>query len=90
MLPVIASGAWQSGSEIVCITDSGKLRISEIYFGDENHDPFIELQGLSDFQGPVTLSGTLLGLPDGQTSLSFTKDINITQSGYQVLSRGAN
>ena len=87
-LPVIASGAWlgplgQSGSNIVCITDINQLRISEIYFGDENHDPFIELQGLSDFHGLVTLSGTLLGL-------SFTIDVNITQSGYLVISRGAN
>gem|GEM_PF-3271115 len=66
-----------------CITDSGRLRISEIYFGDQNHDPYIELQGLSDFQGPVTLSGTLLGA-------SVTIQANITQSGYLVLSRGAN
>lgn len=86
----ISTGEIDTGTSTLCIQNSNQLRISEIYLGDENYSPFIELQGLSDFQWPVMLSGSLLGLPVGQAGLSFTFDVNITHSGFLIVSRGDN
>jgi len=72
-----------SWSSIICNDFQKTLIMSEVFPGDSNYPPYIEIFGVEDFSGEIELSGTII-------PQSFKKNINIEKWQYVLISSSDN